>query len=178
MSYVDRGSDNSQAPAERDAQIIIGPDGSVLAARGRSFPNLAHSRLEDCPGLPPAVLHAARDLLERLHRSTTRGAIQTVLPDTGSGAVQLIALDALPVRREKTDLRALLTSKLAVLSYQASSVDVALTVVIADEVPAVVHLDSEKLAWAVTTLVGNALRYVQAGACRVWSSPSIGPIFG
>jgi signal transduction histidine kinase len=29
-------------------------------------------------------------------------------------------------------------------------------------VPTPLHLDAEKVAWAVTTLVGNALRYVQA----------------
>ena len=32
--------------------------------------------------------------------------------------------------------------------------------------PTVVHLDSDKVAWAVTTLVGNALRYMQQGTRR------------
>jgi signal transduction histidine kinase len=56
-----------------------------------------------------------------------------------------------------------------VLASQAAATDVTLTVSIADEVPAVVHVDAEKLAWSVTTLVGNALRYVQAGSRRLGS---------
>jgi signal transduction histidine kinase len=44
---------------------------------------------------------------------------------------------------------------------------VTLNIVVADDVPAVVHLDSEKIAWAVTTLVGNALRYVRSGSRRM-----------
>jgi hypothetical protein len=53
-------------------------------------------------------------------------------------------------------VRALLSSKLDVISFQATAAYVTLHIVIADEVPAVVHVDSEKVVWAVTTLVGNA----------------------
>jgi signal transduction histidine kinase len=54
-----------------------------------------------------------------------------------------------------------------VISSQAAAADVTLRVVVADDVPGVVHVDSEKLAWAVTTLVGNALRYVRSGSRRM-----------
>jgi C4-dicarboxylate-specific signal transduction histidine kinase len=64
----------------------------------------------------------------------------------------------------------LLTSKLDVLASQADAQGVTLSVKVAEDVP-VVHLDSEKVAWAVTTLVGNALRYVQAPSRpAVWKS--------
>jgi signal transduction histidine kinase len=73
----------------------------------------------------------------------------------------------LAIRRMPTDVRKLLASKLAVISSQAAAVDVTLSVVVADDVPAVVHVDSEKVAWAVSTLVGNALRYVRSGSRRM-----------
>jgi hypothetical protein len=53
-----------------------------------------------------------------------------------------------------------------VISWQAAAVDVTLRIVVADDVPAIVHLDSERVAWAVTTLVGNGLRYVLSGSRR------------
>ena len=63
-----------------------------------------------------------------------------------------------------TDLRALLRSTLEVMQGQANAFDVALNVVVDGEVPAVVALDAEKIAWATTVLVGNALRYVRHGS--------------
>lgn len=81
--------------------------------------------------------------------------------------VQLVAIEALVIRRAPTDLRALLSSKLDVLSSQAAAAGVALIVAIADGVPATVSLDAERVAWAVTTLVGNALRYVQSASQRM-----------
>ena len=77
-------------------------------------------------------------------------------------------VEAIPIRRMATDIRELLASKLDVSSFQAAAVGVALIVVIDDDVPAAVHLDAEKMAWAVTTLVGNALRYVRAGSPRAY----------
>jgi signal transduction histidine kinase len=70
----------------------------------------------------------------------------------------------IPLRLRPTDLRALLRSHLVVMRAQAAAVDVSLTAVIADNVPDVVQLDPEKVGWAITTLIGNALRYVRHGS--------------
>ena len=70
-------------------------------------------------------------------------------------AVHLIVIDALPLRRVPTDLRALLRSTLEVMQRQAKAFDVTLNVVVDDHVPAVVSLDAEKIAWATTVLVGQ-----------------------
>lgn len=75
-----------------------------------------------------------------------------------------IAVDAIPLRRTPTDLRDLLRSSLATLGEQADSCDVALRVQVDDGVPAAVSLDRAKIAWAITALVGNALRYVRHGS--------------
>jgi two-component system OmpR family sensor kinase len=70
--------------------------------------------------------------------------------------------NAIPLRRVQTDLRALLVGALEVMREQANESEVALEVVVAPDVPRA-HVDPEKIAWAVTTLVGNAMRFVRKG---------------
>ena len=152
---------------ERDAQIVIGPDGTVLAATGELPPGLVDVHLEDCEGLSREVRDAGKALLDQLRRSPSRVLTQSIALEGGGRSVRLVAIEALAIRRTATDLRALLTSKLAVISSQAAAADVTLGVVVADDVPGVVHVDAEKLAWAVTTLAGNALRYVRSGSRRM-----------
>jgi hypothetical protein len=60
------------------------------------------------------------------------------------------AIDALAMRRTATDVPELLRSKLTVIASQASALDVTLRIEAAIDVPAFVHVDSEKVAWAVT----------------------------
>ena len=149
------------------SQIVIAPDGTVLAASGAMSPSLVDRRLEDCKSLPAVVRLAGSALLQELRASSTRVLSHTVDLGGSDAPVQIVAIEALAIRRCPTDLRSLLTSKLAVIFSQAEALGVTLTVEIAEDVPAVVQLDSEKLAWAVTTLVGNALRYVQAPSRRL-----------
>jgi len=73
-------------------------------------------------------------------------------------------VDAVPIRRAPTDLRALLTSALACMAAQARAADVTLDVSIDDRVPQFIRIDGDKIAWAVSALVGNALRYVRHGS--------------
>jgi len=73
-------------------------------------------------------------------------------------------VDAVPIRRAPTDLRALLTSALACMAAQARAADVTLDVSIDDRVPPFIRIDGDKIAWAVSALVGNALRYVRHGS--------------
>lgn len=150
-----------------DSQIVIGPDGTVLAATGELPPGLVDVRLEDCGGLSREIRDAGKALLHQLRRSRNRVLSQSIPLNSSGRAVQLIAIEALPIRRTATDLRTLMSSKLAVISSQAAAADVTLSIVVAADVPAVVRLDSEKVAWAVTTLVGNALRYMRSGSRRM-----------
>jgi signal transduction histidine kinase len=149
---------------EHDSQIVIGPDGTVLAAAGQLPLGLVDARLETCQGLPHEVREAGKILLHELRTSGNRVATRTVAPGGAGEPVQLVAIDALVIRRAPTDLRELLKSKLSVIASQAASAEVKLSVNVADDVPSAVQLDSEKIAWAVTALVGNALRYVRSGS--------------
>jgi signal transduction histidine kinase len=70
----------------------------------------------------------------------------------------------IPLRCVPTDLRPLLRSSLAVLHSQAKAADIGLRVIVDDDVPAAVSIDPDKIAWATTVLVGNAMRYVRHGS--------------
>src|SRR5271170_3775724 len=75
-------------------------------------------------------------------------------------------MDAIPLNRTPTDLPALLEGTVEALRQQATSVDVSLSIDAAPSLP-LVRVDAEKIAWAVATLVGNALRYVRRGTRRL-----------
>lgn len=68
----------------------------------------------------------------------------------------------IPIRRETTDVFELLRTSLRPLVEQAVRSRIELQVAKLGDVP-FLHVDREKLAWSVTALVGNALRYVAHG---------------
>jgi len=72
--------------------------------------------------------------------------------------------DAIPLRRTVVDIRDLLHSTLEILHQQADAFDVGLRVDVDGNVPAGIVLDDRKMAWAISALVGNALRYVRRGS--------------
>jgi signal transduction histidine kinase len=67
---------------------------------------------------------------------------------------------SIALKFELTDVAELLTSSLAPLKRQAAEQRIELRVDKLGDVPKFA-VDREKLAWAVTSLVGNALRYVR-----------------
>jgi len=74
---------------------------------------------------------------------------------------------AIPLRRARANLTALLHSIQHVMQPQAKTFDVTLNVEIASNAPEAVFVDRRKIAWAITALVGNALRYVRHGTPRM-----------
>jgi signal transduction histidine kinase len=72
-------------------------------------------------------------------------------------------MGSIPLRVVQTDLRALLAGALEVMKQQADDLEIALDVDVAADVPRA-NVDPEKIAWAVTTLVGNAMRFVRKGS--------------
>jgi signal transduction histidine kinase len=75
--------------------------------------------------------------------------------------------EAIPIRRAPTDVPRLLRTATEVLAEQAAAIDVGLRLTTAADVPTAVLVDPEKLAWAITTLIGNALRYARPGTRRM-----------
>jgi two-component system sensor histidine kinase EvgS len=74
---------------------------------------------------------------------------------------------AIPLRRSPTKLGDVLRLIGDVMTPQAKAVVVTLSVVIDDELPLTVDVDGHKVAWIVSTLIGNALRYVRHGTSRM-----------
>jgi signal transduction histidine kinase len=75
-----------------------------------------------------------------------------------------MTIDAIPLRLGDVELRALLDSALEPLIFQARSSDVDLRISAKPGLPVYARVDAEKLAWAVATLAGNALRHVRSGS--------------
>lgn len=141
--------------------IIIGSDGTVLGSSECFYTALTHAHVSDCVDLPEAVREAAAAALQELHDQSRRCSSRTAT--IGVDAVDVIAVEAIAIRRTPVDLHALLSAKLNVLQSQAQDAGVALSIDATSEVPGHILLDGEKVAWMITTLVGNALRYVQQG---------------
>src|SRR5262249_59937176 len=95
------------------------------------------------------------------HASTPRP--MTVSLSSTHAPVQLRVADALPLHRAETDVRALLSGSLEVMRRQAKAAGIVLTVDADQNLPATMPFDGDKIAWATTVLVGNALRYVHQG---------------
>jgi signal transduction histidine kinase len=76
-------------------------------------------------------------------------------------------LTAIWLEFSSVDLREFLGSTLSPLAREAERLDVELRVVVESSLPRAVCWDSDKIAWALATLVGNALRYVRHGTVRM-----------
>jgi signal transduction histidine kinase len=145
-----------------DWSLVLSRDGTVLAAEGGAPRSWIGVHLADCADATDDVKEAGRAVLEATTASLAPTAVTVPLRTQGR-RLHLTVVEALPVRRFPTDLRHLLPSTLEVLGRQAKSLDVALTIDIQKELDPI-PLDAEKIAWVVTALVGNALRYVRHGS--------------
>jgi signal transduction histidine kinase len=67
----------------------------------------------------------------------------------------------IPLVRQDADVGVLLEVATEVMQRQAAAHGVRLNIHIDDNVPTTVHVDRDKVAWAITSLIGSALRHVQ-----------------
>jgi len=79
----------------------------------------------------------------------------------------MTAAGAIPLRCAPTSVETLVRSIRLIMEPQARAADVTLSVQIAEDAPGAVFIDGRKVAWAVTALIGNALRYVRHGTSRM-----------
>jgi signal transduction histidine kinase len=146
-----------------DWHLVLNRDGAVLGTSDGAPASWVGTRLDDIHDAPEDLKEAGRAVLETARRSASPVAAP-VLVSSMRRSVHLMVVDALPVRRVPTALPALLQSTLELMQRQAKAFDVTLTVGVDSDVPPAIMLDPEKIAWAVTVLVGNALRYVHRGS--------------
>jgi signal transduction histidine kinase len=143
--------------------LVLNRNGLVLGATDGAPAAWVGTQLDERDDIPADLKDAGRAVLATAHHSAVAVAA-TVSLQSIQRTVHLTVIDALPLRRKPTDLRALLRSTLEVMQPQAKAFDVTLSVDIDRQVPDVVSLDAEKIAWATTVLVGNSLRYVHHGS--------------
>jgi len=85
----------------------------------------------------------------------------------GAGVAVIAIAGVIPLRRAATNIAQLLRLLVDLMAPQAKALDVSVTAEIENGLPAAIQADSQKIAWAVSALVGNALRYVRHGTQRM-----------
>jgi signal transduction histidine kinase len=69
--------------------------------------------------------------------------------------------ESIPIVRQDVDVGVLLEITTEVMQRQAAAHGVRLNIQIDENVPTTVHVDRDKVAWAITSLIGSALRHAQ-----------------
>lgn len=152
---------------EMDWLVMVGGDGTVTAVLGGAPTAWIRRRVEDCAGMPEAVQAAARAFVRGLARplsSTVVRRSRVASAGPGSPSFTLLSVEAIPLRPAEVALEALIRRALQPLMVQAESAHIALRIEVAEDLPRRTSLDGEKIAWAATVLVGNALRHVRRGS--------------
>lgn len=155
---------------DTDWLVMLGADGTVTAVEGGAPPSWIRRRIEDCSGMPEGVRVAARGFIRGLARPLSSLVVRRmrVAPEgPGSPSFTLLAVEAIPLRPVEVAVEALIRRALQPLTVQADSAHVTLRIETADDLPKRIAVDGEKIAWAVTVLVGNALRHVRRGSAAM-----------
>jgi signal transduction histidine kinase len=141
--------------------VALSGSGEVLAADG-AVASWVGAELAEISGVPAPIREAAREVVRAVRRGA--GAARArVDVDELDATIDLVGVAAVGLHRMPTDVRALLNYATLALERQAHALDVELTVEADEDVPRALMLDPEKIAWAVSALVGNSMRYVRRG---------------
>jgi len=149
-----------------DWLLLLGRDGVIEAVDGGAPGSWVSRPVEACRGVPDEVQDAARRLEQERATASAAGLVRRVRVEPrepGAPSFTLLAVAAIFVHPTEVALEPRLRRALEPLSRQAEGLDVSLRIKAAPDVPAQISVDAAKVAWAVTTLVGNALRYVRRG---------------
>ncbi|MFT3769760.1 MAG: HAMP domain-containing sensor histidine kinase [Minicystis sp.] len=149
-----------------DWLLLVNRDGVVEAVDGGAPIRWIFRRFETCDGLPEEVRIAARALIRELSQPRAGTPLsRRCVPPAGPRAPSftLIAVEAILVRPAEIDLDPFVRRALDPLARQAEAAAVSLRIEVGADVPQRAVIDAPKIAWALTALVGNALRYVRRG---------------
>ena len=145
--------------------VVLRGDGVIDAVDGGAPASWVGRRADELVEAPSAMRHAAAALLSVPTSSNVRRIKVKAEADADKlGApveIEVLLVEALPLRRAPTPISALTMRTLDFFASQAEACKVDLTVEQVDGVPLTVVLDGEKIAWALSTLVANALRYAR-----------------
>lgn len=141
--------------------VVLRPDGVVDDVVGAPATWLGHS-IREHPEVADALRQAATTLLAR--RDDRAWVQHSRVPLAVAGAdvdVDLIVCSAVPVRRTHVIVRNLVLRVLDLFRLQAPNAGIEIQLEYSHGVPVSFVADGEKLVWAMSVLVGNAIRYLQ-----------------
>ncbi len=146
--------------------LVLHPDGIVESVEGGAPTTWIGRVLTEEAEAPKLLRDAARLLMQGSRSFVTssylrRQKVRSVDHDKPI-EVELILVEALPLRRSPTRVGELIMRTLESFVSQATACDVDLRVEHSVASPPALIVDGEKIAWALATLVGNALRYVES----------------
>jgi signal transduction histidine kinase len=142
--------------------VVLGPSGEVLGTASGAPAGWVGAALEGRKGAPLPVQVAAREVVAEVQGGAAVVRRFVEVPELGV-TVEVVGVAALGLHRVETDVRALVRHALAALERQAMALDVGLSVTVDPNVPASICVDPEKIAWAISALAGNSMRYVRRG---------------
>ncbi len=143
--------------------ILLRSDGGVVDVRGGAPTSWVGRRLDDDPEVPPALRRAARELLALASRGGRESWFERAFvppPSPAEPGVELLLVEAVPLRRSSVAVLELLSRTNDALFEQAKATRVSLRLRADPSMPQACALDAEKIAWGLASLVGSALRHV------------------
>ena len=142
--------------------VVMRRDGVVVEVGGGAPRAWVGQSLGEVASAPPVLRAHARELIARVQAASPEAWLTRDVIAVGAGQphVELLLLEAVPLRRAPTSLFELLTRTTETLMEQARATEVALKVEADHAMPATLTIDGEKIAWGVSALVGSALRHV------------------
>jgi signal transduction histidine kinase len=141
---------------ESTGLLVLRPDGMVEAAFGAASATWVGHRTDEHPDVPPELAEAVAHLLRESGPGPRR--TRATIDDA---TYEVLVQASLPLRKRYVHIDDLLMRVLDVFLLQARAGGAELGTDRAPEVPAATFMDGEKVAWAVSTLVGNALRFAR-----------------
>jgi K+-sensing histidine kinase KdpD len=149
--------------ASEDWHLVLSRDGNVLAVSDGLPTWWVGTPLAECADASEELKEAGQKVLVQAFHTAGPVSVRRSLESSGR-PIHVIVLDAVPIRRVSTDIRALLRSCFDIMEPQAQAFDVKLRLIVDEDVPPALVLDADKIAWGVTELIGNALRYARRGS--------------
>jgi signal transduction histidine kinase len=152
--------------ANPDWLLMLGRDGTIESVEGGAPESWVSRRVEEC-GVPDEVKSAARRLVRDLARPSPHSLVRRVRVEPHqpeAPSYTLLAVEGILLRPAEVAFEPLIRGALQPLVRQAEGSGVSLRIEAQADLPARISIDAAKIAWAVTALVGNALRYVRRGS--------------
>jgi two-component system sensor histidine kinase TctE len=136
-------------------RIVISRSGALLLAPS----SMAGTRYSDLEAALPGV---SASIEEALASAPPEAFVREL--DLAGETFELTVVEALAVQRLECDVVRVLKDALAPIERQATERDVSVRLEVEKATALRARLDPVKIAWVVSALVGNALRFVRSGS--------------